>query len=270
MRALRVMTFNLRRDVEADGENSWRHRRDHVADVVRRHAPDVLGTQEGLPHMLADLDARLEGFARVGGDRRGTGDDEHCAIYYDAQRFDVLAWGDLWLSDTPGVAGSTSWGNDLPRIATWARFVERATGLGFTFVNTHLDHRSEEARVRSARFLGQRFPDAVIVGDFNAEPGGNVHTSFLMNGHRDAGADETGGTFHGFSGWARMRLDWVLVPATADVARHQVLRERRLGRPPSDHDPVLVELDLAPAVRRVPVVEAPASLVRVAEPAKKE
>lgn len=265
MRALRVMSFNLRRDVEADGENAWRHRRDHVADVVTRHAPEVLGTQEGLPHMLADLDARLPGYKRVGGDRRGTGEDEHCALYYDARQLEAMAWGDLWLSDTPGVVASTSWGNDLPRMATWARLVDRATGACFTVVNTHFDHRSEEARVRSARFLVARFPDAVILGDFNAEPDGNVHTSFVMGGFQDAGFDSAGGTYHAFSGWGRMRLDWVMVPSSAEVIAHRILRERRFGRCPSDHDPVLVELNLSPQTRRVPVVEAPTSMVAMAE-----
>src|SRR6185503_20405447 len=63
---LRVMTFNLRLDLASDGPNAWPHRRDWVAALIRFHAPDVVGVQEALAPMLADLDARLPGFARIG------------------------------------------------------------------------------------------------------------------------------------------------------------------------------------------------------------
>jgi endonuclease/exonuclease/phosphatase family metal-dependent hydrolase len=151
MGALRIMTFNLRRDVDHDAENRWSERRDRVAAIVRDHAPDVLGTQEGLPHQLADLDARLDGYERIGGCRRGDATDEACSIFYATGRLRALAWGDLWLSDTPGVAGSATWGNRLPRIVTWARFQDKATGREFTVANTHLDHESEEARRRARK-----------------------------------------------------------------------------------------------------------------------
>jgi hypothetical protein len=63
---LRIMSFNLRLDVASDGPNAWPHRRDWVASLIRFHAPDAVGVQEALAHMLTDLDARLPGFARVG------------------------------------------------------------------------------------------------------------------------------------------------------------------------------------------------------------
>lgn len=269
MRALRAMTFNLRRDVATDGVNGWRFRRDPAAALVLRHRPDVLGTQELLPHQLRELEELLEGYARVGGCRRGTGADEHTAIFYDASRFEVRDWGDVWLSETPEVPASASWGNELPRHATWARLVERGSREEVVVVNTHFDHRSESSRLRSARFLADRFPGALLMGDFNAEPGGNVHASFLLSGFQDAGLDEPGGTFHGFSGWGRDRLDWVLVPAGWEVVSHRVVRERPLGRCVSDHDPVLVEVvppGLVEVTRRVPVEEPVAAPAREAAP----
>ena len=239
--ALRIMTFNLRRDVEADGENRWAARRDLAAELVRAHAPDVVGTQEGLAHQLADLDARLPGYARIGRCRRGDDTDEACAIYYATARLRALAWGDLWLSDTPGVPASATWGNRHPRIVTWARFMDARSGREFTLANTHLDHESETARRRAARFLAERMPGAILVGDLNAEPGEPTHTILLGAGWSDAEAREP--TFHGFSGAARARLDHILAPPTHRVRAQRVVSHARGNVHASDHHAVLAEIE---------------------------
>lgn len=242
------MTFNLRRDVEADGDNRWAHRRDAVAALVESQAPHVLATQEGLPHQLADLDARLPHLRRVGGCRRGDGTDEHAAIFYDPRRLLLVATGDLWLSDTPGEPGSRTWGNRLPRMVTWARFTDQDAGASFTVANTHLDHESPEARRRSAAFLRERLPNAVVLGDFNAVPGDDVH-HLLTQTWRDAHeADATHGghadTFHAFTGQALARFDWILAPRRARILEHRVLKERIQGRYASDHHPVVASMVL--------------------------
>ena len=46
MPRLKVMTFNIRYDEEADGRHAWRHRRDLAIETIRRHDPDLLGVQE--------------------------------------------------------------------------------------------------------------------------------------------------------------------------------------------------------------------------------
>lgn len=240
MRALRLMSFNLRRDADSDGANRWARRRDAVARLVERHAPHVLGTQEALPHMLADLDARLPRYRRVGTCRDGDGSGEHVALYYDASRLILVAWGDLWLSDAPNLPGSRSWGNRLPRMVTWARLTDQETGVSFTVANTHLDHESAPARERAARFLAERFPEAVLMGDFNDAPG-TTPWSHLLKGRRDAHAHVPGGTFHGFGGVARERLDGVLLPEAWTVMEARVLDEPVEGRFASDHHPVLAD-----------------------------
>lgn len=49
---------------------------------------------------------------------------EYAAILYRADRFELLASGTFWFSGTPEVPGSTSWGNHVTRISTWARLRE--------------------------------------------------------------------------------------------------------------------------------------------------
>lgn len=255
MRALRLMSFNLRRDVESDGPHRWAARRAAVARLVERHAPHVLGTQEGLRHQLADLDARLPQYRRVGMDREGNGDGEHVALYYDARRLILVAWGDLWLSDTPNLPGSRSWGNRLPRMVTWARLTDQESGHSFTVANTHLDHESPASRERAARFLAARFPEAVVMGDLNDAPDAPPWT-LLLQGRRDAHHGVPGGTFHGFTGAPRDRLDGILVPEAWSVVQAQVVDDRVDGQLPSDHYPVMADVAPARVTREAPRIRA--------------
>ena len=71
-------------------------------------------------------------------------------------RFAVLESGTFWFSDTPEVVGSKSWGNDIPRICTWAKLRDVKGGAAFWFFNVHLDHRSQPSRERSAALLLER------------------------------------------------------------------------------------------------------------------
>jgi hypothetical protein len=54
---INVATYNLRLNTASDGPNAWPQRVDTVKALVRYHEFDILGTQEGLPDQIADLDA---------------------------------------------------------------------------------------------------------------------------------------------------------------------------------------------------------------------
>src|SRR5512146_2555861 len=79
---LRVMTYNIRYDNPADSLDNWKYRRDFVANLIHYHAPDILGTQEGLVNQLRDMSARLPEYAHSGKGRDdGRAGGEHCAIF---------------------------------------------------------------------------------------------------------------------------------------------------------------------------------------------
>ena len=125
---LHVATYNLRLDVASDGANAWPHRRDAVKALVRRHGFDVFGTQEALPGQLADLDALTE-YARVGvGRDDGKQAGEHSAIFYRRDRFELLAHGDFWFSQTPEVPSKGWDARCCNRLASWARLHDKASG----------------------------------------------------------------------------------------------------------------------------------------------
>ena len=113
----------------------------------------------------------------------------------------------FWFSDTPAVVKSTSWGNRIERISTWAYFEDRE-GPAFYVFNVHLDHQSQPSRERSAALLLARIgaldPKApvVVTGDFNAgenNPAARAMLAVFRDSFRVLHPDDSEvGTFNGF------------------------------------------------------------------------
>ncbi len=263
MSTLRLMTYNLRVAAPRDEEPAWAERRDAVASMVRFHDPDVVGVQEALPGMLADLDDRLSDYDWIG-TGRDTGADEHCALLYHTDRIGPARHDTFWLSETPTVPGSQSWGASYPRIATWMevpRFDETESLYVF---NTHFDHDSARARRESARLLRTQVntiaggSPAALVGDLNTPPETTPYRRLTATDEglplRDA-LHETARPHHGpvatFNDFdaavqSNGRIDYIFVRGPLTVQRHGTLTDRWNGWFPSDHCPVLAELVPAP------------------------
>jgi endonuclease/exonuclease/phosphatase family metal-dependent hydrolase len=255
---VRVMTFNIRYGTAPDGENAWPHRRDLVEKVIREYDPDVIGLQEALRSQLDELRQALPEYSKVGVGREAGGGGEYSAVFYRAARFDLSDAGTFWLSDTPETPGSRSWGNNLPRICTWARLFDRTNERRFLVFNTHWDHESQPARLASGTLLGQRVQKlcagaepAIVTGDFNAAPQNPAFVELLTCGDvqdtfRVIHADETDvGTFNGFGKNMQARkIDAVLVTNHWRVQDAAIVRTRDGQRYPSDHFPVTATIEL--------------------------
>ncbi len=169
------MTFNIRYGTADDGDNSWPLRSAMVWQLIQNHAPDVVGLQEALRFQLDEIRTRVPGYAELGvGRDDGRSGGEYSAILYRSRRFAVADQGTFWFSETPDAPGSTSWGNRITRICTWARLVERETGTHLYVYNLHLDHESQPSRERSVELLAARInarrprDPVIVMGDFNA------------------------------------------------------------------------------------------------------
>ena len=90
---------------------------------------------------------------RDSGRRGGGADDEHMGVLYRTDALRLVESGDFWLSDTPDVVGSITWGNLYPRMVTWGLFESRDDGRRFYLFNTHFPYRDEDdaARTRCAQ-----------------------------------------------------------------------------------------------------------------------
>jgi len=251
---LRVMTFNVRLPMASDGPERWEARRDLFVKTIREQHPDVFGTQELYKAQGDYVVAKLPGYKWFGMGRKGNDGDEHMGVFYRTDELRVLDSGNFWLSDTPEVPGSNTWGTPFPRMVTWARFQRKDDGRTFVLFDTHLPYRAQDDAVRekgAAVILKRisKFPGDepfVLTGDFNTTPASHVHAmltrhlqdAWLAAPHR-SGPDKT---FHDFTGKPTERIDWILVRGfrVQDV-RTVTTHDGKLH--PSDHFPVVAELE---------------------------
>lgn len=260
-----AMTFNIRYENGGEsGRRSWAERVVGIVKMLRVEQPDVLSIQEGLHGQVADLRASLPeyGFAGMGrsdGQRGG----EYSGIFFARDRFEMDGGrsGMIWLSDTPKKAGSMTWGNGIPRVATWLRLTDRASGQPLWVVNMHLDHKNQPSREKGVKQMAERLvamnphgEPVVWMGDFNAvetnpavaflagKPssipavkgfGGMVETFDALN----AGVRERGTLHFWMSDPDRQwKVDHILISKGGEVLRSGILRG---GEPYlSDHFPV--------------------------------
>jgi endonuclease/exonuclease/phosphatase family metal-dependent hydrolase len=249
---LRVMSFNIRLPVAADGPNRWEARQGLFVETIRRADADIIGTQELWKIQADHLIAKLPRYSWFGIDRRGGHADEHMGVFYRRDRLKLVQLGNFWLSDTPDVPGSISWGHPYPRMATWGLFETIPGGKRFWFINTHFPYRAEDEAAREkgaaaiAAWIAAR-PDGapvVLTGDFNTVPDSGTHNA-LSAGLADAwnAAKVRSGpaeTFHAFTGKADRRIDWVFARGLT-AAKVETVTFGRNGRYPSDHFPVVVD-----------------------------
>lgn len=274
---VRIMSFNIRYGTANDGRNRWPNRRELVFDVIRDHKSDVVGLQEALKFQIDEILDEVPGFKMVGvGRDDGKTQGEYSAILYDSDRFRIGESGTFWLSDTPDVPGSITWGNACTRICTWARLVEKKSGKAFYAFNVHLDHKSQPSRERSAVLLAQRIRSRaqqdpfVVTGDFNVGET-NAVVLYLTGRTRLGGGGKREhanpvpmvdtfrvlypsagdvGTFNGFKGRRQgEKIDYVFAPSDVEVVETEILHDNIDGRYPSDHFPVNARLRL-PTTRK--------------------
>ncbi len=255
---LRVMSFNLRTSgATDDGINVWPNRKELCLSTIRDFAPDLLGTQEVMADQHAALaslpDMQIVGVPREDGISKG----EWSALLFRASRFELLASGTFWLSETPEVPGSKSWDTSLTRICTWAKLRERSTGREILCANTHFDHRGILARENSAKLLATRLPQLaqglpiILIGDFNSTDTTTAYQALTKPGtspamfmdtyreiHPQASPDEA--TFHAFTGrTAGSRIDFILhTPQLQTVDARIDRTPAKDGVYPSDHYPI--------------------------------
>lgn len=248
------MSFNIRYGTANDGENRWEARRGQMFDLLKAHSPDVIGLQEALHFQIDEILAALPGHRMVGVGRSDGGQGgEYAAILYRDSRLSVRRTDTFWLSDTPDVVKSNTWGAALERICTWALFDDKL-GTPFYAFNLHMDHVGQPAREKSAALvrdrIGSRVPalPVVVTGDFNTGESNPV-TQAMLKSLRDTfrvlhpEAREVG-TANGFKlGQTKgEKIDYIFVEPATEVLSADIIRTAVEGRYPSDHFPVIARI----------------------------
>jgi len=271
-KSINVMSFNIRYNNPADGENAWPNRKDIAASMIRFHGADIAGLQEALKGQIDDLTELLPEYAWYGvGRDDGVEAGEFMVILYRKNRFELLEKSTFWLSQTPDSV-SMGWDAACYRTVTWCKFKDITTGKIFFHFNTHFDHRGIQARIESARLLLKKVEEiaggypVVITGDFNS-----VNTSepyLILTGAENGNENEIfidarliskqehhgpTGTMTGFTSIRPGRqIDYIFIKNKVQVLMHGFLSDNFDGRFPSDHLPVLAEIVID---SKAPVIE---------------
>nr|WP_231920442.1 endonuclease/exonuclease/phosphatase family protein [Microlunatus soli] len=256
-----MVSYNLRFASENDPQ-PWSRRREPMIELLTRLAPDVLGTEEGLDHQLADIGAGLGERYRMAAEHRHHDDgsenaEEYSAIFYNSDTVELIDVRHQWLSDTPDVIGSRTWGTHFPRMFSVAGFRRLIDGRTFTVITTHVDHEVASAQVKSAELLAARAAAVdhdqplVVMGDFNVGEDSEPYAILTAAGLRDAylSAVDRGPRLGTFNNYADpdpegIRIDWILVNDKITVESARMVDEAPGGQYPSDHLPVEAVLDL--------------------------
>jgi endonuclease/exonuclease/phosphatase family metal-dependent hydrolase len=260
---LRVMSFNIRVDT-GGGPNRWELRRDKVVKVIDDFDPDVLGMQEDRANQDNYILNKLPRYSAFARSARPDGSLERNAILYRTDRFEAGRSGTFWLSETPDVPGSFSWGAKPPRIVNWIELADRDNpGLTFVVLNTHWENgpRGGKARLQSAALMRRKIADiapdkrVILTGDFNADQDSAPYDRltgrdaadnenkkddrFLTDTYRNRHPEVSGtiGTAHRFTGKAgKARIDWILHDAAGfETLAADIVRTSFDKRYPSDH-----------------------------------
>lgn len=258
-----VVTFNIRRAGLDQGNLAWEERREPALDVLAEADADLIGLQEATAVQRRDLEE-----LRLACVECSTDFSNRNPILYDESRLVLRDSGVFWLSETPQIPFSSSWGNEeWPRWVTWAHFEPRGPSSNarrFAVYNTHLDHRSPESRLPSLKLIlrhgAEHGPDLplVLLGDFNARPD-RPEVRFLTRSNADdyphlplddvlaqAGPSGTEVTYRSFVNPSEeARLDYILASQEFDYREARAMTaEARGAPPPSDHHPVRAVLTL--------------------------
>lgn len=256
---LEAVSFNIRYLTSVDkGERHWNTRKELVAETVRHFKTDILGIQEAFKTQLDYILTSAPGFSMIGAGRDdGKERGEYSAILFRSDRFDADPndQGTFWLSDTPETAGSRSWGNNVVRICTWARLIDKKTGRGFYVFNTHFDHESQPSREQAAKLITRRIESRkspadpfILMGDFNATEQNPAILHILGQGYIDTfrakNADTPESlTIHQWKGGTKgPKIDYLFVQPETEVLKSSIDRFHKDDLYPSDHYPVRASL----------------------------
>jgi endonuclease/exonuclease/phosphatase family metal-dependent hydrolase len=256
---LKIMTYNIRLDVESDGENDWTHRKDFFNGQLQFYAPDIFGVQEAKPNQVLDIAAALPQYAYVGIGREGVGKGESSNIFYIKEKFKEVQSGTFWLSQTPDSI-SIGWDAACNRVCTYVLLKNKQSNKLIWVFNTHLDHIGEQARTKGLELIltkieklnSNKYP-VVLMGDFNSEPETDriIALKNKMNDSKMISKEKPFGPYGTFNNFkynevSKLLIDYIFLSKgdAITVNKYGVLSDAKDLKYPSDHFPVLIEISL--------------------------
>ena len=255
---LKIMTYNIRLDIDSDKENDWTHRKDFFNGQIQFYAPDIFGIQEAKPNQVLDIATALPQYSYVGIGRDGVGKGESSNIFYAKGIFKVIESNTFWLSATPESI-SMGWDAACNRVCSYALLKNKQTNNMIWVFNTHLDHIGEEARTKGLELIlskieklnTNKYP-VVLMGDFNSEPETEriIELKKIMNDAKTISKEKPFGPYGTFNNFkyneaSTHLIDYIFLSKSnaITVQKYAVLSDAKDLKYPSDHFPVFIEIN---------------------------
>lgn len=266
----KILTCNIRVDLPEDEQAGfgWKARAAICAEIMHRQKPDIICMQEVLRSQNEDLKKAFKGYFSFGFEgpemdafKEGYHGIAKNPVFFSEKRYELLAAGGYWLSETPLIAGSLSWDSARARNANWVRLKDKLSGMDFRVVNLHLDHKGQEAREKQVGLVLQeasQYPASypqILCGDFNASAKNRVYELVKAGAWADTytalhGTAEPGFTVHGFQGEnypkkdTGKKIDFIFSRGEVKPVSSIILKDSINGRYPSDHYFVASEVQI--------------------------
>lgn len=252
--SITMMSCNLRCLTPLDlGKKSWFYRADLLLSDIAAQAPGIIGFQEATRWQYDYMVDVLAGYDSVIDYRDDSLLSEGCPIFYNQSLYALKDKGSFWLSETPEVM-SKDWGSQCYRICSYVILTEKASDRDFVVFNTHLDHVSDEARIKGIAVVLDKIAQfgglpSVIMGDFNALEGSETYqsaTEYFLDAQYAAKATMESHTYQNWGNPEKFkRLDYFMISKTGvNALVYQVVQPIHDGIYASDHCPIVLQLTL--------------------------
>lgn len=251
---IKISSINIRYQNSTDGEHAWENRLPLMADFINQLNLDILGTQEGREKQIRTLDHKIR-LKIVETHRTWIQERMYPTLFVNPDRITVVESGDTWLSETPDIAGSSSFQSAFPRLATWMKIHHKVFKKNFIVINVHLDHVLTSTRSQQSEILIDQIKQInheknpiILMGDFNETPNEHMHKlicnklelfdQWIHHQH----PEET--SHHGFKGHQATgsRIDWILCSKSLTSTQIYLEKKQFSGIYLSDHYPLVATL----------------------------
>ncbi|MBE5783653.1 MAG: endonuclease/exonuclease/phosphatase family protein [Clostridiales bacterium] len=241
---IQLATFNLRCPNTGDGPNYWHYRAPRTLAKIREESPDVIGFQEVRDETITQIKHAMPEYTFIGYGRDATFFGESTRIAFKTDLFQLHGMDQFWLSDTPRIP-ATRFENQSScnRICNWVKLMHLPTQKRFIFMNTHLDHIGDEAKMKGLQLVldvakklqeEENLP-IFIVGDFNFTPEDAPYPLIAENELNDL-TEGMAPTYHGFGKDRTEKIDYILTDLPKEQFTMGRWHENNNGVFLSDHD----------------------------------
>lgn len=247
-----MMSCNLRCLTPIDfGKKSWFYRAELVMEGIENNAPGIIGFQEATKWQYQYLVDCLKGYDSVITYRDDSFNSEGCPIFYNTELYSLVDKGSFWLSETPEEM-SKDWGAACYRICSYVILTEKATEKQFVVFNTHLDHISDEARIKGVAVILDKIKQfgsypSVIMGDFNAEEDSETYinvTKDFLDARYETEKTDFSKTYQDWGSTGK-QLDYFMISKSGfEVVEYDVVTELYDGVYSADHFPIVLKAKL--------------------------